>query len=131
MADKGDLADADRPRWADGRHFYAAAAQAMQRILVDNARRRRSIKRGGGQAPQSIEGWEPAWPEPREDLIALDEALTRLATVDPQAAELVRLRFFLGYPLLNVAEILGLSPRTAYRLWAYARAWLHQEISVP
>jgi RNA polymerase sigma factor (TIGR02999 family) len=117
----------DRP-FANRRHFFAAAAQAMQRILVDSARRRRAQKRGGAGQRHDLDELDLALPEPREDLLALDGALARLTAVNPQAAELVRLRFFLGYTLLDAAEILGVAPRTAYRLWAYARAWLHGEI---
>jgi RNA polymerase sigma factor (TIGR02999 family) len=126
-------ADPDRVHphsgFANRRHFFAAAAQAMQRILVDSARRRRSLKRGGDQPQENINELDFALPEPREDLIALDEALQRLEQVEPQAAQLVQLRFFLGHSLLDAAEIMGVSPRTAYRLWAYARAWLHRELT--
>jgi RNA polymerase sigma factor (TIGR02999 family) len=127
----GDADDAaqSQPRFGNRRHFYAAAAQAMQRILVDSARRRRAQKRGGAQQRLDVDPLDLALPEPREDLLALDEALARLNTIQPQAAELVRLRFFLGYTLLDAAEILGVAPRTAFRLWAYARAWLHRELA--
>ena len=124
----GDASGPCELRFANRRHFFAAAAQAMQRILVDSARRRRSLKRGGGQASHDVDELDLALPEPREDLLALDEALARLAVVDPQAAELVQLRFFLGHTLLDAAEILGVSPRTAYRLWEYARVWLFREM---
>jgi RNA polymerase sigma factor (TIGR02999 family) len=123
-----DEAQAGESRFANRRHFYAAAAQAMQRILVDSARRRRSLKRGGVQHRQQLDSLDLALPEPREDLLKLDESLAQLETVDPQAAELVRLRFFLGHTLLDAAEILGVAPRTAYRVWAYAKAWLHREM---
>jgi RNA polymerase sigma factor (TIGR02999 family) len=117
--------DANQP-W-DGRgHFFAAAAEAMRRILVESARRRRSLKRGGDRARQEFD--EPVAPAPRDDLIALDEALTRFAAVDRTAAELVQLRYFAGLSIPAAAEVLGISPRTADRLWAYARAWLRQEI---
>ena len=118
----------DANRW-DGRgHFFAAAAEAMRCILVDNARRKQSRKRGGEWERHNLDALEIALPEVPEDLIALDEALTRLAATDKTAADLVQLRFFAGMPLSEVAQQLGISPRTADRLWAYARAWLHQEI---
>jgi RNA polymerase sigma factor (TIGR02999 family) len=100
----------------------------MRRILVDNARRKRSRKRGGDLLRHDLEAIDLAAPERSEDLVALDEALDKLAATDRTAAELVQLRFFAGLPLSEVAQLLGLSPRTADRLWAYARAWLHQEV---
>jgi RNA polymerase sigma factor (TIGR02999 family) len=113
----------------DGRgHFFAAAAEAMRRILVDNARRKHSLKRGGGRTRQDLDENGLAAPELREDLLALDEALIRLAELDKLAAELVQLRYFAGLALPEAARILGISPRTAGRRWAYARAWLHQAI---
>jgi RNA polymerase sigma factor (TIGR02999 family) len=118
----------DFPHFAGRRHFYAAAAEAMRRILIDRARRKQSQKRGGELVRHGLDGLDIALPEPREDVIALDEALKKLAEADPQAAELVQLRFFAGFALLDAAEILGLSPRTAYRLWAYARAFLHRQM---
>lgn len=119
--------DASQP-W-DGRgHFFAAAAEAMRRILVESARRKRSRKRGGDWTRQELNGSEPAAATPRDDLVALDEALTRFAAVDRTAAELVQLRYFAGLSIPAAAEVLGISPRTADRLWAYARAWLRQEI---
>ena len=109
-------------------HFFAAAAEAMRRILVDNARRKRSRKHGGGRMRQDLDAVDIAIPEIPEDVLALDEALTRLAATDQAAAQLVHLRFFAGLPLAEIAPMLGMSARTADRLWAYARAWLHQEI---
>ena len=111
-------------------HFFAAAAEAMRRVLVDNARRKRSVKRGGNRVRQNLDSLQVALPEEPEDLVALDEALHKLAATDKTAAGLVHLRFFAGLPLAEAAEILGIAPRTADRLWAYARAWLHQEIQV-
>jgi RNA polymerase sigma factor (TIGR02999 family) len=123
------LVDADKAEnWNSRGHFFAAAAEAMRRILVDNARRKKAAKHGGDLARQDLDGLEIALPEIPEDLVALDEALTRLAATDKTAADLVHLRFFAGMPLPEIAQQLGLSPRTADRLWAYARAWLHQEI---
>ncbi len=118
----------DGQHW-DGRgHFFAAAAEAMRRILVENARRKRSHKRGGGLARQELDEADLPAPEPREDLLALDEALTQLAATDRAAADLVQLRYFGGLSIPEAAQILGLSQRTAERLWTYARAWLHRQI---
>jgi RNA polymerase sigma factor (TIGR02999 family) len=118
------------PSFANRRHFFAAVSEAMRRILVDAARRRQSQKRGGEQVRHVIDDLDLAVPEPREDLVGLDESLQRLAAADPQAAELVQLRYFGGVSLLDAAEMLGVSPRTAHRLWAYARAFLHREMQV-
>jgi RNA polymerase sigma factor (TIGR02999 family) len=115
--------------WDNRGHFFAAAAEAMRRILVESARRKRSQKRGGNLERQDFDEDRIAAPEPQEDLVALDEALEKLATVDRTAAELVKLRYFAGLTLEEAAQVLGISPRTAGRLWTYARAWLHQEIS--
>ena len=116
----------------DGRgHFFAAAAEAMRRILVDNARKKRSVKHGGGLVRRGLEEAEVPAPEPREDLLALDEALTRFAATDRTSANLVQLRYFGGLSIPEAAQALGISPRQADRLWAYARAWLHQEIAGP
>jgi RNA polymerase sigma factor (TIGR02999 family) len=123
------LVDVEKAQhWNSRGHFFAAAAEAMRRILVDRARHKRSRKRGGDLARHDLDGLEIALPEVPEDVLALDEALTKLAATDKAAAELVHLRFFAGLPLAEAARLLGISPRTADRLWAYARAWLHQEI---
>ena len=118
----------EEQRWENRRHFFAAAAEAMRRILVENARRKKRLKRGGGLDREPLDAIDVAAPEWPEDLVALDEALTRLAAADKAAAELVHLRFFAGLPIPEAARILGISPRTADRLWAYARAWLHQAV---
>jgi RNA polymerase sigma factor (TIGR02999 family) len=115
-------------QWNSRGHFFGAAAQAMRRILVENARRKQSLKHGGDRDRQDLQADEIAMPEPCEDLPALDEALNKLAEGNKQAAELVQLRYFAGFPLPEAAEMLGISPRTAGRLWAYARAWLRREI---
>src|SRR5262245_63430906 len=115
--------------WGGRGHFFAAAAEAMRRILLDAARRKGRRKRGGGMVRQDLDAIDPAAPEDCDDLLALDDALVRLAAADPQAAELVRLRFYAGLPIPEVARILGISPRTADRTWAYARAWLHQAVA--
>ena len=124
------LVDTDQqPVEWDGRgHFFAAAAEAMRRILVENARRKQGPQRGGGRARVDLDEGQLVAPEPREDLLALDEALTRLAATDPTAGRLVEMRYFGGLTVPEAAAVLGISPRTADRLWAYARAWLHQEL---
>jgi RNA polymerase sigma factor (TIGR02999 family) len=114
--------------WDSRGHFFAAAAQAMRRILVENARRKRRLKHGGGLVRQPLEEAELLAPQPREDLLALDAALTKLAATDRTCADLVQLRYFGGLSIPEAAQMLGISARTANRLWAYARAWLHQEI---
>jgi RNA polymerase sigma factor (TIGR02999 family) len=114
--------------WDSRGHFFAAAAEAMRRILVEIARQKTSLKRGGDRHRMDVVDSLLATPEPREDLVALDAALTRLAETDKQAAELVQLRYFAGLPIREVAEILGIAPRTADRLWAFAKAWLLKEI---
>jgi RNA polymerase sigma factor (TIGR02999 family) len=118
----------EQQHWDSRGHFFAAAAEAMRRILVEKARQKASLKRGGDRDRVDVVDSLLAAPEPREDLLALDAALTKLAETDKQAAELVQLRYFAGLPIPEIAEILGISPRTADRLWAYARAWLHEEI---
>jgi len=114
--------------WNDRTHFFAAAAEAMRRILVDNARRKRALRHGGGQ--QAVELPEIAVASaPKDDqLLAVSEALDKLAAADPQKAELVKLRYFVGLTIEEAAQVLGISERTAKRQWAYARAWLAGEI---
>lgn len=114
--------------WDNRGHFFHAAAEAMRRILVDVARQKQSLKRGGEFARQDLADFDLALPEVPEDLVALDAALTKLTATDQVAAKLVQLRFFAGLPLPEIAEMLGVSPRSADRIWSYARAWLHQEI---
>ena len=117
----------DAPRaFKDRGHFLAAAATAMRRILIDNARHKRAQKRGGCGSRQPLE--DVAAPTPDEELLALDEALQRLAAADPLKAKLVELRYFAGLTSDQAAEVLGLSPRTADRHWAFARAWLQAEV---
>jgi RNA polymerase sigma factor (TIGR02999 family) len=122
------IGDSSELTWDNRGHFFAAAAEAMRRILVENARRKASLKRGGDRVHISVDENPVAAPEVREDLVALDEALAKLAATDAQAAKLVQLRYFAGVSLPEIAQILGISPRTADRLWAFARAWLHQEM---
>jgi RNA polymerase sigma factor (TIGR02999 family) len=116
------------PRWNGLGHFFAAAAEAMRRILIESARRRRAEKRGGGMAREELDESGIVAPEAPDDLLALDEALEKLAQIDPLAAQLVKLRYFAGLTIPQAAGMLDISPRTADRLWAYARAWLHQAI---
>jgi RNA polymerase sigma factor (TIGR02999 family) len=111
-------------QWDSRGHFFAAAAEAMRRILVENARRKRSRKHGGGRQRQEIDPSLIAAPEAADELLALDEALTKLTTVEPQVAELVKLRYFAGLTIPQAANQLGISPRTADSWWAYAKAWL-------
>lgn len=118
----------DGQHW-DGRgHFFAAAAEAMRRILVDNARRKQRLKHGSERSRVELDDVVLEAPEPREDLLALDAALTKLKSVDGTAAELIQLRYFTGLTLAEAAQILDISPRSADRTWAYAKAWLHREI---
>ncbi|HTL54925.1 MAG TPA: sigma-70 family RNA polymerase sigma factor [Candidatus Limnocylindrales bacterium] len=109
-------------------HFFAAAGEAMRRILVENARRKKRLKRGGDPQRVDLEEIELAAPMPDEELLALDEALTRLAQADARAAELVKLCFFVGLTQEQAAKELGISISTVERTWAYARAWLFREL---
>jgi RNA polymerase sigma factor (TIGR02999 family) len=120
---------ADERRWKDRGHFFAAAAQAMRHLLVDNARRKRREKHGGGRRHVALDESVPAPAAAEPDLLALDEALTRLAAEDPEAAAVVQLRYFGGLSVEEAAEALGTSRATAYRHWAFARAWLLHELS--
>ena len=119
---------ADDARWDNRGHFFAAAAEAMRRILVEAARRKAAARHGGGRARLELEPDLAVTREPREDLLALDEALDRLAAEDPLKADLVKLRYFAGLTLPDAAAALGLSERTAGRHWAYARAWLRRAV---
>jgi RNA polymerase sigma factor (TIGR02999 family) len=118
----------DEPHW-DGRgHFFAAAAEAMRRILVENARRKHRLKRGGDRQRLDLEQVEAVSDAPSEDLLALDEALDQFAAEDGQKAELVKLRYFAGLSVEEAACCLGISRATADRYWAYARAWLYDRL---
>jgi RNA polymerase sigma factor (TIGR02999 family) len=122
------LVDLENAQHWDGRgHFFAAAAEAMRRILVEAARRKGRRKHGGGLIRASDEQ-DVAAPQRPEHLLALNEALDRLATASPQAAELVKLRYFAGFSNAEAAALLGVSPRKANQVWAYARAWLREEL---
>jgi RNA polymerase sigma factor (TIGR02999 family) len=123
------IGSADEPRWENRGHFFAAAAEAMRRILVDAARRKRSHKHGGHHRRVELPD-VPAKPDVAdEQLLALDTALTRLAAEDPVAARVVELRHFAGLSIEDAAATLGLSRATAYRHWTYARAWLRDAVA--
>jgi RNA polymerase sigma factor (TIGR02999 family) len=123
------LVDVDQARHWNGRaHFFAAAAEAMRRILIEQARRRSRAKHGGGRKRAELDSSAIVAPEIDQDLIALDEALDRLTTEDALAANLVKLRYFAGLTIPQAAEMLGVSPRKADFLWSFARAWLRHEI---
>jgi RNA polymerase sigma factor (TIGR02999 family) len=123
------LVDVDRPQhWAGRGHFFAAAAEAMRRILIDNARRKHRPKHGGNRRRKAGDVAAPRPAMPPEDLLALDEALDKLAEEEPAKAELVKLRFFAGLTMPEVAEALGISLATAERHWTYARTWLYAEL---
>jgi RNA polymerase sigma factor (TIGR02999 family) len=123
------VGDGQQRHWDSRGHFFAAAAESMRRILVEAARHKQRDKHGGQHKRIDLDAVQPTAPNPRDDLIALDAALTRLAAEDPQAARLVELRHFAGLTVAEAAGVLGISPRTADRLWAFARAWLHRELS--
>jgi RNA polymerase sigma factor (TIGR02999 family) len=122
------LVDDDKvQRWDSRGHFFAAAAESMRRILVESARRKQRHKHGGGRRSEQL-GSDIPGPERPERLLAVDEALDRLATASPQAAELVKLRYFAGFSNADAASLLGISPRKANQVWAYARAWLREAL---
>ena len=121
------LVGEDHP-WENRRHFFSAAAEAMRRILIDRARRRHRIKRGGGLHRTTLNELDLAITEDDQTLLLVNEALEKLNQVDSVGAELIRLRFFAGLTNVEAAELLGLAERTAKRTWAYARAWLYEEI---
>lgn len=118
----------DQPTWENRRHFFFAAAEAMRRILVDRGRRRAAERHGGGQKRVDLADVEIAQGEVSDQVLAVDEALGRLALEDPKKAELVRLRYFTGMQLKDAAQVLGISMATATRSWAYSRAWLAREV---
>jgi RNA polymerase sigma factor (TIGR02999 family) len=124
------LVDADQDQqWNSRGHFFAAAAEAMRRILIENARRRKRIKHGGEHRRVNLDASCLVTAEPEDDLEALDEALARFETVDPLAAALVKLRFFAGLSMPDAAQALGIPLRTAERNWTYARTWLHRSLA--
>jgi RNA polymerase sigma factor (TIGR02999 family) len=119
---------ADQPRWNSRGHFFGAAAQAMRRILVESARRKQYAKRGGEMQQVDLEEYDVPVTPPPEELLALDDALVHLAAEDAEAARVVDLHFFAGLSIDEAADALGVSRATAYRHWAYARAWLRCEL---
>ncbi len=134
--DSEDRVDEDRygipqrgPQWKSRAQFFAAAAITIRRILIDHARRKKSLKHGGEFVRHHIDDFPPCFVEPQEDLLSLDEALNKLAKTKPQGAELVQLLYFGGLTLAEAAETMNISVRTASRLWAYSRAWLRRELA--
>lgn len=124
------LVDVERVQhWDSRRHFFAAAAEAMRRILIDQARRKQSQREGGAWKRHALEQVEIAAPEPSVDLLAMNEVLERFEKLDKLKADLVKLRYFAGMTIPQAAEALGISSTTADRYWAYARAWLHAELT--
>jgi RNA polymerase sigma factor (TIGR02999 family) len=115
--------------WNSRGHFFAACAEAMRRILIEQARRKGRLRRGGGQARRELREEDRVAAPLDDELLDLDEALTRLAAADPQAAELVKLRVFAGMTVEEIAQVQEASPRTVKRNWAYARAWLGRELA--
>ena len=115
-------------RWNSCGHFFAAAAEAMRRILVEQARRRNAAKRGGQVEREELSESALALPNDAEELLAVNDVLDHFSTIDPVAAQLVKLRFFAGLTMSEAAEALGMSVRSAHDLWAYARSWLHREL---
>ena len=117
------------PGWENCRHFFAAAAEAMRRILIERARRNARIKHGGGRRRRSLQDMEVADAKrPTEDILALDEALQKLEDQDDMRSEIVKLRYFAGLTIEQTAELLGVSPATVSGHWTFARAWLHREM---
>lgn len=125
------LAGNENRKWNDRTHFFAAAAEAMRRILVDNARRKRAQRHGGGQQRVELNEVNVAAPGSDDELLALDEALEKLATQNRAEAEVVKLRYFVGMTIEETADALDISVRTANYHWSHARAWLYKEITKP
>jgi RNA polymerase sigma factor (TIGR02999 family) len=120
----------DNPTFGGRAHFFAAAAEAMRRILIDRARRKRAVRHGGGQKRVDIQEVDLAAPAADDQLLAVDEALDKLAAQDPLEAQLVKLRYFVGLTTEETARLLDISPRTARNYWAHARTWLYHELAV-
>jgi RNA polymerase sigma factor (TIGR02999 family) len=128
LVGSGDAAASQNSHWDNRRHFFAAAAEAMRRILIDNARRKQSRKHGGDWQRLDVDADALVAPEPNLDLLALDKALLRLAEHDPPKAKLVELRYFAGLTGDQAAAVLGISASSADRDWVYTRAWLRREL---
>jgi RNA polymerase sigma factor (TIGR02999 family) len=122
------LAGPNQQAWQNRAHFFGAAAEAMRRILVEHARKKQALKRGAGAEHEELDEAALVVTAPADELLAVHEALDTLASEDPAAAELVKLRYFVGMTMEEAASALDLAPRTAERTWAYARVWLHREI---
>jgi len=125
------LVGANHPQFEGRGHFFCAAAEAMRRILIENARRKGRLKRGAEWRRVDLEKLDVAVATDDEALLAVHEALDKLAAIDPAGAQLIKLRFFAGMSNIEAAQALGLAERTAKRTWAYARAWLHEELTKP
>ena len=125
------LVDSPNQSWQNRAHFFGAAAEAMRRLLIARARSKQTQRRGAGAAHLDVDEFEIASAAPDDQLLALNEALDRFAALEPQQAELVKLRYFVGMKIEEAAEVLGISKATAKRWWAYARAWLFHEIQSP
>jgi RNA polymerase sigma factor (TIGR02999 family) len=123
------LAGSDHPAWKNRAHFFAAAAEAMRRILIDRARRKHALKRGAGTHRINLDQIDVATVVDDESLLQVDDALDKLGQLDPQAAELIKLRFFAGLRYDEAAAAMGISERTAKRCWNFGRAWLYRELS--
>jgi len=124
----GTEKEGNESRWDGRRHFFGAAAEAMRRILIENARRKARARHGGGCNRVNLDEIEIASPLPDNDLLALNEGLDRLAALDAPAAALVKLRFFAGLTQQQAAELLGMSRSSADRIWLFARAWLYEQV---
>jgi RNA polymerase sigma factor (TIGR02999 family) len=123
------LVDVEKVQHWDSRgHFFAAAAEAMRRILIDNARRKKRLKRGGSRKRLDLKSADLATLAPPEELLIIDESLSKLAAEDPKAGQLVKLHYFAGLSVEDAGKLLGLARSTAYEHWAYAKAWLHYEL---
>lgn len=122
------MASGDRP-WKNRRYFFAAAAEAMRRILIDKARAKNAQRRGSGETPANLDDVDIAAPIDSDELLALDSALQKFTQVDPEKAELVRLKFFVGLTTEEAARILQISEPTAKRYWSYSRAWLYRQVT--
>jgi RNA polymerase sigma factor (TIGR02999 family) len=125
------LIGSDAPSWNSQGHFFSAAAEAMRRILIESARRKRAVKNGGGLKRIELDGVDVPEAVGSQDILVVDEALSRLAAEDPAKAELVKLRYFGGLSVEDAGRVLGISRATADRYWAFARVWLYSELSEP
>jgi len=123
------LVGSEQPSWKNRAHFFAAAAEAMRRILIENARRKQALKRGARPVRIDLDRVDIAITANEESLLAMNEALEKLAVQDPQSAQLVKLRFFVGLNYEEAAQTMSISERSAKRCWAFARAWLYRELS--